>query len=219
MLLEAMYHVPRDKWAYAYDTKTIHLRVRTKRDDVDCVTALTGDKYNWEHTFYEIKLDKAASDDKFDYWECAVRPKYKRLSYTFRVSKGPDHVYLLDNSIRTECPQPPSHFYEFPYIHQIDLFQVPKWAKDAVFYQIMTERFANGDPSNDPEGTEAWGGKPAFHNFFGGDLQGVLDHLDDLHELGINAVYFTPLFVSPPTINMTSLIIKRLIRISATMSC
>lgn len=51
MLLEAMYHVPRDKWAYAYDTKTIHLRVRTKRDDVDCVAALTGDKYDWKHTF------------------------------------------------------------------------------------------------------------------------------------------------------------------------
>ncbi|WP_342435699.1 alpha-glycosidase [Paenibacillus sp. FSL L8-0436] len=197
MLLEAMYHVPRDKWAYAYDTKTIHLRVRTKRDDVDCVAALTGDKYDWDHTFYEIMMEKAASDDRFDYWEAAVRPKYKRLSYTFRVSKGQENVYLLDNGIRSECPQPPNHFYEFPYIHQIDLFKVPNWAKDAVFYQIMTERFANGDPANDPEGTEAWGGTPKLDNFFGGDLQGVLDHLDDLHELGINAVYFTPLFLSP----------------------
>ncbi|MEK4058661.1 MULTISPECIES: alpha-glycosidase [Paenibacillus] len=197
MLLEAMYHVPRDKWAYAYDTKTIHLRVRTKRDDVDCVAALTGDKYDWKHTFYEIIMEKAASDDRFDYWEAAVRPKYKRLSYTFRVSKGQENVYLLDNGIRSECPQPPNHFYEFPYIHQIDLFKVPNWAKDAVFYQIMTERFANGDPANDPEGTEAWGGTPKLDNFFGGDLQGVLDHLDDLHELGINAVYFTPLFLSP----------------------
>lgn len=197
MLLEAMYHVPRDKWAYAYDTKTIHLRVRTKRDDVDCVAALTGDKYDWKHTFYEIMMEKAASDDRFDYWEAAVRPKYKRLSYTFRVSKGQENVYLLDNGIRSECPQPPNHFYEFPYIHQIDLFKVPNWAKDAVFYQIMTERFANGDPANDPEGTEAWGGTPKLDNFFGGDLQGVLDHLDDLHELGINAVYFTPLFLSP----------------------
>lgn len=197
MLLEAMYHVPRDKWAYAYDTKTIHLRVRTKRDDVDRVAALTGDKYDWEHTFFVIQMEKAASDDKFDYWEAAVRPKYKRLSYTFRVSKGNENVYMLDNGIRTECPQPPNHFYEFPYIHQIDLFKVPNWAKDAVFYQIMTERFANGDPGNDPEGTEAWGGTPKLDNFFGGDLQGVLDHLDDLHELGINAIYFTPLFVSP----------------------
>ncbi|WP_379126966.1 alpha-glycosidase [Paenibacillus sp. sgz500958] len=197
MLLEAMYHVPRDKWAYAYDAETIHLRVRTKRNDVDCVTALTGDKYDWEHTYYEIMMDKAASDDMFDYWEASVRPKYKRLCYTFRISAGPEDVFLLDNGIRYECPQAPTHYYEFPYIHDIDLFKVPEWAKDAVFYQIMTERFANGDPSNDPEGTENWGGTPKLDNFFGGDLQGVLDHLDDLHELGINALYFTPLFVSP----------------------
>lgn len=103
MLLEAMYHVPRDKWAYAYDTETIHLRVRTKRDDVDYVVALTGDKYDWQHTSYDIIMEKAASDDKFDYWEAAVRPKYKRLSYTFRVSKGMETVYLLDNGIRSEC--------------------------------------------------------------------------------------------------------------------
>ncbi|SET31659.1 alpha-glycosidase [Paenibacillus sp. NFR01] len=197
MLLEAMYHVPRDKWAYAYDSRTIHLRVRTKRDDVDSVTALTGDKYDWGRTSFDITMEKAASDDMFDYWECAVRPKYKRLCYTFRVSKGEEHVYLLDNGIRSDCPLPPTHFYEFPYIHQIDLFRVPAWAKDAVFYQIMTERFANGDPENDPEGTEEWGGTPRIDNFFGGDLQGVLDHLDDLQALGINAVYFTPLFVSP----------------------
>jgi glycosidase len=61
----------------------------------------------------------------------------------------------------------------------------------------MTERFANGDPGNDPEGTEPWGGQPKVDNFFGGDLQGVLDHLDDLVHLGVNAIYFTPLFRSP----------------------
>lgn len=35
----------------------------------------------------------------------------------------------------------------------------PDWVADAVFYQIFPERFANGDPSLDPEGVEAWGGR------------------------------------------------------------
>ena len=197
MLLEALYHVARDKWAYAYDPSTIHLRVRTKRNDVDTVVALTGDKYDWDRTYFEITMEKAASDDMFDYWEAAVRPKYKRLCYIFRVTDGIDTVYMLDNGITTECPQPAGSYYEFPYIHEIDVFKVPEWAKEAVFYQIMPERFANGDTTNDPDNTEPWGGEPSFTNFFGGDLQGVLDHLDDLEELGINAIYFTPLFLSP----------------------
>ncbi|MNO58257.1 Cyclomaltodextrinase [compost metagenome] len=197
MLLEALYHVPRDKWAYAYDVNTIHLRFRTKRDDVAEVHALTGDKYNWEGTFQELPMEKAAHDRMFDYWEVDVRPRYKRLAYAFKLISGNETVYMLDTGIQHEPPAPPGELFEFSYIHEIDVFKVPDWAKQAVFYQIMPERFANGDPANDPATVEPWGEKPTRLNFFGGDLKGVLDHLDYLSDLGVNAIYFTPLFVSP----------------------
>jgi len=103
---------------------------------------------------------------------------------------------------------------------------VPQWVADAVFYQILPERFANGDPTNDPtrESLESpdvvpqswhilpWTGdwyaradweKQLGPNFFengvffrryGGDLQGVIDRLDYLEQLGINAIYFNPVF-------------------------
>ena len=156
---------------------------------------MTGDKYDWDRTYFEITMEKAASDDMFDYWECGVRPKYKRLSYGFRIHAGDETVYMVDSGIGWDYPYPPAGYFEFPYIHEVDVFKVPEWAK-AVFYQIMTERFANGNPAINPEETEVWGGKPEVDNFFGGDLQGVLDHLDDLVDLGINAIYFTPLFLS-----------------------
>ncbi|BFH62225.1 alpha-glycosidase [Paenibacillus azoreducens] len=197
MLLEALYHVPRDKWAYAYDSRTIHLRVRTKKNDVNSVVAMTGDKYDWKSTYFEITMDKAASDEMFDYWEAEVLPKYKRLSYAFRITAGTETTYMLDSGIYHYCPAPTGGYYEFPYIHEIDVITVPEWAQDAIFYQIIPERFANGDPSNDPEVTDPWGGQPKMDNFFGGDLKGVLDHLNDLADLGINAIYFTPLFKSP----------------------
>lgn len=103
---------------------------------------------------------------------------------------------------------------------------VPHWAADAVFYQIFPERFANGDPSNDPTREslefpefvpENWEISPwtgdwyaraeweqrlgpnfyengVFHRRYGGDLQGVIDKLDYLGKLGINAIYFNPVF-------------------------
>ena len=70
----------------------------------------------------------------------------------------------------------------------------PGWIQDAVFYQIFPDRFANGDPTNDPVGTQPWGSPPTWNNFFGGDLQGILDHLDHLENLGITALYLTPIF-------------------------
>lgn len=73
---------------------------------------------------------------------------------------------------------------------------VPSWVQDAVFYQIFPERFANGDSSNDPPGTEPWGGVPKSKNYFGGDLQGIIDHLDYIASLGVNALYLNPIFES-----------------------
>ncbi|PZD94976.1 alpha-glycosidase [Paenibacillus sambharensis] len=197
MLLECLHHSPRSTWAYAYDSRTIHLRLRTKRDDVETVYALAGDKYDWDAHYKELEMEKIASDHFFDYWEIGIRPEHKRFSYGFRLHAGDETVWMVESGIYHEQPMPPGGYYEFPYIHEVDIFQAPEWAKDAVFYQIMPDRFANGDPSNDPEGTAEWGGQPQTEGFFGGDLKGVLEHLDYLTELGINAIYFTPIFKSP----------------------
>jgi glycosidase len=75
--------------------------------------------------------------------------------------------------------------------------RIPSWVADAVFYQIFPERFANGDPSNDPRGVQPWGGVPSGRDFFGGDLQGIIDHLDYIESLGANALYLNPIFLSP----------------------
>lgn len=74
--------------------------------------------------------------------------------------------------------------------------QAPQWLEDAVFYQIFPERFANGDRSNDPAGTQPWGGTPTRDNFFGGDLEGIREHLDHIQSLGANTLYLTPVFTA-----------------------
>lgn len=73
---------------------------------------------------------------------------------------------------------------------------VPAWVGDAVFYQIFPERFANGDPTNDPPFVQPWGGVPTNGNFFGGDMAGIIDHLDHLQSLGVTAVYLNPIFAA-----------------------
>jgi cyclomaltodextrinase / maltogenic alpha-amylase / neopullulanase len=74
---------------------------------------------------------------------------------------------------------------------------IPRWVKKAVFYQIFPDRFANGDPTNDPPDTEPWGNPPTSRNRFGGDLQGVMARLDYLQQLGVNALYLNPIFDAP----------------------
>ncbi len=73
---------------------------------------------------------------------------------------------------------------------------VPYWVKDAVFYQIFPDRFANGDRGNDPVNVQAWGSPPTNWGFQGGDLRGIIQHFDYLLDLGINAIYLNPIFQS-----------------------
>ena len=77
------------------------------------------------------------------------------------------------------------------------LFETPAWVRNAVFYQIFVERFARGEPARDPLGVQPWGSPPTNGNFMGGNLQGILDRLDYLTDLGITALYLTPIFHSP----------------------
>lgn len=73
----------------------------------------------------------------------------------------------------------------------------PYWLQDAVFYQIFPDRFSNGDPAHNPANLTHWGATPTIWNFMGGDLRGILQRFDYLLDLGINALYLTPIFLSP----------------------
>ena len=72
----------------------------------------------------------------------------------------------------------------------------PDWVADAVFYQIFPDRFAASDrvPKFGP--LEAWGAPPTRHGFKGGDLLGVVEHLDYLSDLGVTALYLNPIVTS-----------------------
>jgi cyclomaltodextrinase / maltogenic alpha-amylase / neopullulanase len=76
------------------------------------------------------------------------------------------------------------------------LIQTPAWVRDAVFYQIFPDRFASSSRVLKPGEMEAWEAPPTMHGFKGGDLLGVVEHLDELVDLGITALYLTPIFTS-----------------------
>ncbi|MHB0923057.1 MAG: glycoside hydrolase family 13 protein [Bellilinea sp.] len=74
---------------------------------------------------------------------------------------------------------------------------IPDWVYDRIFYQIFPDRFANGDQTNDPPNKQPWGTLPDTVHFQGGDLAGIQQKLDYLGDLGVNAIYLNPIFLSP----------------------
>jgi cyclomaltodextrinase / maltogenic alpha-amylase / neopullulanase len=72
----------------------------------------------------------------------------------------------------------------------------PDWVKHAVFYQIFPDRFAKSDKLVKPTNLQPWDSPPTVEGYKGGDLLGVVEHLDHIQELGATAIYFTPIFQS-----------------------
>jgi cyclomaltodextrinase len=73
---------------------------------------------------------------------------------------------------------------------------VPSWVRDAVFYQVFPDRFAASARVPKPGPLEAWDAPPTRNGFKGGDLLGILERLDELADLGVTALYLTPIFRS-----------------------
>ena len=179
------------------ENELVTFRFRTAKDDADRVGLVTSaDTY---------VMEKECTQGEFDYYTFETRLGEEPFRYCFEVQSGTEKYYYGRCGISREILE----YYNFVVVPG---FSTPDWAKGAVMYQIFTDRFYNGDKSNDVETNEYyyigdysqrvtnWDKYPAnmgVREFYGGDLQGVMDKLDYLQELGVEVVYFNPLFVSP----------------------
>ena len=143
-------------------------------------------------------MTRIAQAPPFEFWEVLLSPGAPNERYTFTMSDGDTRVrdaetYKLEANAKPEV-------------------RTPEWAKDAIWYQVMVDRFRNGTPKNDPPRTRDWksewySSSPwegrdgqtfyewfVFDRLYGGDLQGLEEKLDHLADLGVNAIYLNPIF-------------------------
>jgi cyclomaltodextrinase len=196
---EAVVHHPGGAWAWPQDRTRLRVRLRAGKGDVAACRVGYADRYaRFETEAVWTDAEKTGSDELFDYFEATLECPTKRVQYVFQIEdvQGETICFGERGFGRNACE---SGVFQYAYIHESEVFSPPEWARDAVIYQIFPDRFANGDPDNDPPGTEDWtaDARPRPDSFYGGDLQGVIDRLPYLQELGVTAIYFTPLFLSP----------------------
>lgn len=149
----------------------------------------------------------AESDTLSDFWRAQIVVTMPLTHYRFELLS--DHGLYIYNALGISRAITPDLF-DFKLLAD---FAAPRWTSDAVFYQIFPDRFCDGDPSLTPNDGEweykghavvrrEWGDLPkrweksGSMDFFGGDLIGIRQKLDYLADLGVNALYLTPIFIS-----------------------
>lgn len=186
--------------------ETIEIRLKVKATKHLRHVILRSREYGREH-LYEMKKDRSSRG--FDWYKVSVVVHEKVFSYQFYLVTADEVFYYTQHRITDFMPDESRDFKIL-----VD-YDSPDWMKNAVFYQIFPDRFRNGRPDlhvSDGEYTyrghlvqqiKDWNKPPAMYeesfclDFYGGDLYGIIEKLDYLQDLGVNAIYLNPIFWAP----------------------
>ena len=141
-----------------------------------------------------------ATDGKWSWYEAVIVMHNPRMNYKWRLDMASGEVYWLNAVGLHSIIQPDINDF------RLNVFSsAPAWSPQSVMYQIFPDRFARSNQS-DKHATPDWAvaagwgdevigsGPGTSEQYFGGDLWGVIDHLDHLKKLGVNLIYLTPVF-------------------------
>jgi glycosidase len=198
--------------AYASDEHTLHIRLQVAKHEASSVELIVGDPFEWRlengtyvwsgkalaHQMMTIESETAL----FDYWFASVHTESTRSKYAFLIrSENKTWFYGCRDLAQVDPTRDEKTVYDlfgyfnYPYINREDLMDSPAWADDVVWYQIFPDRFHKSAYQKDgflPFGSVEAGIRNDM--FFGGDLQGVIEKIPYLRDLGITGIYFTPIF-------------------------
>lgn len=196
----AVLHLSESFMASAKSEGILNIRIRSDKEDKLAISLLYTYKFDEPRKWEEIQMEKTFEDELFSYYEVDLKVIDKRIAYIFKLIEGKATYYLCESGIYKNYDFENFYFTSFhmPYINEADLFEPVEWMKDALFYQIFPERFRRGDFSKDDSYiNQNWEDLPRADSFAGGDLKGIIDKLDHIKSLGVNALYLTPIFKSP----------------------
>lgn len=209
MEFAAVFHRATDNYCYALDDNQLIINLKTGYD-VKEVNIVYGDPFangilgggeDWTGDKANIPFKKKLKHQIW--WTTTIVPPYKRLKYYFELITETEKWYYFEDGFVSEeqmhLKGRSRQCFTMPWQNSSDVNRTPYWVNETIWYQIFPDRFCNGNPAINPEGCLEWGSKKEIghRDLYGGDLQGIINKLDYLQELGITGIYLTPINESP----------------------
>ncbi len=182
MHLEAIYHKPYSQFAFPRDSNTLVIRLRAKKNDINFCLVIYHEKYN-NSIRGKVEMKKTASDELFDYFEAELNVGIKRFKYMFYFEDNYEMKWYNKNGFFDYMPE--WGFFSYSYICEADVFEEVEWFTNSTVYQIFPDRFSKVPPYIETKGMK-----------YGGNIKGIINRLDYLTKLGVNAIYLNPVFLS-----------------------
>lgn len=194
MNLSAISHKGAYPDIYLIDRKTLIFTLHTAVNDIKSCTLMYYSRTNCEKIFH-APMEYCFSDNYHSHYSVKIifedTARYQK--YYFKITDQADCSYYFNAWGFCE-DNPENGAFEFLYANLNNVLKIPEWSKGQIYYQIFPERFCDGNPKNNPKECSPWGTAPTRENYMGGDIKGILKHLDYLTDLGVDCIYLNPIF-------------------------
>lgn len=204
----ALHHKMSLEYAYSIGNNEFVIKLKTAKDDSKEVILHYTDKFLKIFGVAEIEtcpMYKVATDGWYDYYECVIRIEMIAMRYFFQViGEDGQTVFYGESGFRETVYEDIKGMFDMPQkAREEERFDVPRWMKESIVYQIFPERFYRGKERETLQNSEGagnfltWDSEVAYDSVLGGSLAGIVEKLDYIASLGVNTLYLNPIFMSP----------------------
>ena len=203
MDLSLLRHQSDSRYCFSLDEKHTLIRVAVSRlAKIDKIEIIYGDPRSF-HRYHKYQpLELKHQDEAFNYYETVIELYPMRLMYVIYMRENGEDYYFSESGVSNQYIFDLAFISAFQFIGEnINdiVIENDAW-KGRVIYQIFPERFNKSNKLNKDYVNCDWSCKDLRNNrgaMLGGDLYGITEKLDYLKDLGIGAIYLTPIQTSP----------------------
>ena len=208
MNLSAIEHHSYDEYCYPLNENELKISLRSAKD-ICKVFLIWGDPFDsvktekkWQWKSQSIQMEEKKELEEVFIWSKKIIPPYKRCKYYFELHSENETLLFFENKILSPADFKKDPYgiqlFIFPWMNKADIIAPPKWAEETVWYQIFPARFCRSSNSQVQNVKEWADSKTPVKNkdFFGGNLEGIIEKLDYLEDLGITGLYLNPVNLS-----------------------
>jgi hypothetical protein len=163
------------EYAHAVDETHYIFRLRTAQNDLKNCTFYYADRAEMapKLTFFKAPMKKVRSDKYFDYYEIRLETQFQRVAYYFELDDGNEKTCYLGDCFSKTADVERYEYFQLPFNLRSDRVVIPKWAKDAVVYNIFPDSFANGKRRMESSSTCATYHGEECRSLHGGTIKGI----------------------------------------------
>lgn len=190
----AIFHVSEYTYAYPVSPDSLRIRLIAAQGDLKGARVRYRNLYEHDRAMSTAVMSKILSDSEHDVFEARITVEEKRFKYYFEL-EGDEGLYYTSDGFLQNVTENNCFFY--PYINDDEIFTLPKWAKGAIVYQILVDRFFCGANQNGFPDCSTTKDISDRDILYGGDFDGIIQKLNYISSLGTKIIYLSPIFVSP----------------------